>query len=461
MTCVVPAGFRSLPLSVTQLSLSAVLQCGQSFRWSIFPLVIPSTSPGTTLHSPTHEYRLCLRDRIVCLRQCPDILFYRSVFPNTSGELDLEVLAQREKETLAWIHDYFQLNVDLVSLYNQWGKRDPVFQKCKERFSGIRMLRQDPFENIISFICSSNNNIVRITKMVKALCQRYSPALATIPPPDMAQNTSDEATLRNLPLTETYHPFPPPSALARPEVTATLRSLGFGYRADYIQKTCKMLVDARGSGNIQGNQVEPAESWLQTLRNLSTLEARDELLKFVGVGRKVADCVLLMSLDKHEVIPVDTHVHQIAVKHYGMSGSSKSKMAMTPKLYDEVSNKLAAVWGDHAGWAHSVLFTSDLKSFASYGLPSPSPSPSIRTETLQRARKTKQMDTMMPPSTPTIGKRKRGRPVSSSIKVELSSAAEQSCDIMVQTRSPLALHDDFGEHTSMVDRVKQRRRRVI
>lgn len=134
--------------------------------------------------------------------------------------------------------------------------------------------------------------------MVKALCQRYSPALATIPPPDMAQNTSDEATLRNLPLTETYHPFPPPSALARPEVTATLRSLGFGYRADYIQKTCKMLVDARGSGNIQGNQVEPAESWLQTLRNLSTLEARDELLKFVGVGRKVADCVLLMSLDK-------------------------------------------------------------------------------------------------------------------------------------------------------------------
>ena len=53
-----------------------------------------------------------------------------------------------------------------------------------------------------------------------------------------------------------------------------------------------------------------------------------------------------------EVIPVDTHVHQIAVKHYGMS--TKSKMTMSPKLYDEVNNRLAAVWGPYAGWAHSV-----------------------------------------------------------------------------------------------------------
>lgn len=55
-----------------------------------------------------------------------------------------------------------------------------------------------------------------------------------------------------------------------------------------------------------------------------------------------------------EVIPVDTHVHQIAIKHYGIHGKSGTKVNMTPKLYDEVNSKLAKVWGDYAGWAHSV-----------------------------------------------------------------------------------------------------------
>jgi N-glycosylase/DNA lyase len=126
-----------------------------------------------------------------------------------------------------------------------------------------------------------------------------------------------------------------------------------------------MLVAAQG---------EAGEVWLKGLRDVPTTEARDELLKFIGVGRKVADCVLLMSLDKKEVIPVDTHVHQIAIKHYGLRSASGTKAAMTPKLYADVNSKLADVWGDYAGWAHSVLFTADLKSFSTYGLPSPSPS---------------------------------------------------------------------------------------
>lgn len=58
--------------------------------------------------------------------------------------------------------------------------------------------------------------------------------------------------------------------------------------------------------------------------------------------------------DQPEVIPVDTHVHQIAMKYYGLRGSSKTKSNMTPQLYDEVNEKLAAVWGSYAGWAHSV-----------------------------------------------------------------------------------------------------------
>jgi N-glycosylase/DNA lyase len=125
--------------------------------------------------------------------------------------------------------------------------------------------------------------------MVQSLCQHYSPPLLSLPDPPASSTTSKKRE---------YHPFPPPSTLAAPEVVSTLRSLGFGYRAGFIQKTAKMLVDAHGYSPDPIDQSEPSEKWLMTLRNLDTAEARTELLKFVGVGQKVADCVLLMSLDK-------------------------------------------------------------------------------------------------------------------------------------------------------------------
>ena len=146
MTTAIPAGFRALPLPLAQLSLAAVLKCGQSFRWNVFALHEDQPFPDSSL--PTHEYRLCLRDRVVCLRQSPDTLFYRSVFPPSSTG-DSET---REAETLAWIRGYFQLDIDLVGLYRQWGALDPVFRRLQDRFEGIRMLRQDPFETLISWV---------------------------------------------------------------------------------------------------------------------------------------------------------------------------------------------------------------------------------------------------------------------------------------------------------------------
>ena len=128
--------------------------------------------------------------------------------------------------------------------------------------------------------------------MVKSLCINYSPSLLSLPPPSGSGDP------------EPYHPFPPPSALTAPEVTTKLRVLGFGYRADFIQKTAKMLVERdieppsfKLSPAFHVGQ-EPAEMWLANLRNEQTAVAREELTKLMGVGRKVADCVLLMSLDK-------------------------------------------------------------------------------------------------------------------------------------------------------------------
>ncbi len=135
-----PAGFHALPLPLVRLSLATVLKCGQSFRWSIFSL------GGEDVQD--HEYRLCLRDRVVCLRQSQNELYYKALFPEpqpTSTQLAL-----RDAETLLWINSYFQLDIDLTSLYEEWAARDNVFSSFKDRFGGIRMLRQDPWENLIS-----------------------------------------------------------------------------------------------------------------------------------------------------------------------------------------------------------------------------------------------------------------------------------------------------------------------
>ena len=124
--------------------------------------------------------------------------------------------------------------------------------------------------------------------MVQSLCSQYSPPLLSLPHPFCPTEV------------HTYHPFPPPSALCDSAVGLKLRSLSFGYRADYIQRTAMMLVSTHGLGTPlpQNDFSEASEIWLRQLRNLSTTAAREELLKFVGVGRKVADCILLMSLDK-------------------------------------------------------------------------------------------------------------------------------------------------------------------
>ncbi|KAF5331064.1 hypothetical protein D9619_005934 [Psilocybe cf. subviscida] len=454
------AGFKSIPLPLAQCSLPAVLKCGQSFRWSVLTPSDTSESASASTsdiakpdikepEAPRVEYRLCLKDRVVCLRQSPTAIYYRSVFPGTpsSNLIASESDATRDAETLAWLRDYFQLDIDLVALYKQWAEKDKVFSKFQERFEGIRILRQDPWENLVSFICSSNNNISRITKMVQNLCTYYSPSLLTLEHPFIA----DEVLA--------YHPFPPPSALAGSNAGQHLRTLGFGYRADFIQRTAKMLVDDHGLTTPQApaNPMEASEIWLLELRKSSTDDARAELLKFVGVGRKVADCVLLMSMDKKEVVPVDTHVYQIAVKQYGMKGSASGKPSMTPKLYEDINAKFKGIWGDYAGWAHTVLFTADLKSFATYGLPagaspSPSSSPSPRKRTVKS-------DKMAASAPALLQRTSSDSPLKRKVfedPLDENSLTEAKAELSTPELSKLV--KDTEEHLSIVERVKRRKR---
>lgn len=145
--------FQHLKLPISQLNLKAVLKCGQSFRWS---RVLLSTSDqevlglsgaeGANSRLPLEEWRLTLEDRIICLRQTENELFYKAYFPK---QLSQKPASETPDSTFLWLRDYFQLDVDLEALYAEWCDKDPVFKNLASRFIGIRILRQDPWENLV------------------------------------------------------------------------------------------------------------------------------------------------------------------------------------------------------------------------------------------------------------------------------------------------------------------------
>ncbi|CAN7994086.1 unnamed protein product [Ixodes hexagonus] len=218
------------------------------------------------------------------------------------------------------LRDYFQMNVDLEKLYEQWSAADEVFRDTAVALPGIRILRQDPFEALVAFICSSNNNITRISSMVNKLCEMYG-----------TQLLSSSAG--------SFYAFPTAEQLDKDSVEPELKAAGFGYRARYVRAAAKAV-----------SQRDP--HWLASLRKASYPEAHSQLLQLPGVGPKVADCVCLMALDKADVVPVDVHVWKLAVRHY-LPQLSKHKN-LTTGAYREIGDFFRDRFGPYAGWAHSV-----------------------------------------------------------------------------------------------------------
>lgn len=145
-----------------------------------------------------------------------------------------------------------------------------------------------------------------------------------------------------------FHEFPTPDQLSQAS-EQELRDLGFGYRAKYVVKTVQQLQDLGGSSYLT-SLVSPEKTSEQ--RSLA-------LQQFSGVGRKVADCVALFSLECLDIVPVDTHVLQIAQRHYGFK---PGKSSMTPTQYQSITELFRERFR-YAGWAHSVLFAAQLPQF--------------------------------------------------------------------------------------------------
>jgi N-glycosylase/DNA lyase len=294
---------------------------------------------------------------VLSFRQEPEALHYRAIYPTTITKLptpppsNAPSVTAEDDDTLALVKHYFNLAPNLGQLYEQWAAADANFKRKAPKFTGIRILRQDAWEALIGFICSSNNNISRISGMVHNLCLHYGPLIARVD---------------DIP----YHDFPTPDSLSGPKVEAHLRELGFGYRAKYIAKTAQ-IVQEKGLKWLEalsnpecpqfGVVETPAGDLLEGGRE-GYRTAHEELLALSGVGPKVADCVCLFGLGWSEAVPVDTHVWQIAQRDYKFGKGKHS--SMTAATYTAIGNLFRKLWGKEAGWAHSVLFTADLKAFS-------------------------------------------------------------------------------------------------
>ncbi|XP_074008930.1 N-glycosylase/DNA lyase isoform X2 [Numenius arquata] len=159
-----PSLWRSLPCPPAELRLDLVLSSGQTFRWW-------ESSPGA--------WTGVLGERVWTLRQERDRLWY-TVYGEEGAGRPAQASEPEGAETDQILRDYFQLDVGLPALYRAWGAADPLFRKVAGDFPGVRVLRQDPVECLLSFICTSNNHISRITTMIERLCQAFGRRLCCL-----------------------------------------------------------------------------------------------------------------------------------------------------------------------------------------------------------------------------------------------------------------------------------------
>ena len=338
--------WRAIPIPDNCLRLSLTLPGGQSFRWIDLGLVDWRNSRLGRYR----EWAGVLNNKLFILRQAekePAIADSDELFFRLHAELQSKSSRAKTKSRAAHpctksfdsleneLKDFFQLNIDMRPINSHFCNSDENFRELFPFYRGARLLRQAPAECLFSFICSSNNNIKRITNMVSHLGQSYGKFIA--------KYRGHE-----------FYSFPTVRDLAQNATEQDLRDAGFGYRAKFIVGTAKMLQSDAKKANVT------AENLLLAFRHKDRMEVAKELTRYPGIGRKVAGCVALMSLDQLGEIPCDTHVWQIAIRYMP---SLKSK-SLTDRVYDSIGDFFRTKFGpQYAGLAHNLLFISELSDF--------------------------------------------------------------------------------------------------
>ena len=273
--------------NVESFELRDIFECGQCFIWN---------------KQEDGSYTGVFKNNVLNVKKNKDEIIFEGICEN---------------EIQQTVENYFDLNRNYEKIKEQLSKIDQNMKKSIEYGNGIRILNQDLWETIISFIISANNNIPRIKGIIERLSEKYG----------------DEIKYKG----NKYYTFPTPEQLKNVTVEE-YRKLGLGFRDIRLYETTKMILN---------KQVD-----IENMKNNpNTIEVREELLKLSGVGPKVADCILLFSdLKRFEVFPIDVWVRRVMNDLY-IKNEDETKV--NKKQIEKIANEK---FGDLAGLAQQYLF---------------------------------------------------------------------------------------------------------
>ncbi len=264
-----------------------IFECGQCFRWN---------------RQKDGSYEGVFGNNIVNLKK-------------QKNDIIMEGMCQNDiKQT---VEEYFDLNRDYNKIKQTLAKIDQNMETSIQYGQGIRLLNQDLWETIVSFIISANNNIPRIKGIIERLSQKYGTKIRW--------NEKD------------YYTFPTPEQLKEVSIQE-YRDLGLGFRDKRLYETTHLVLE---------KQVD-----LEAMKkNPNTLEVKEQLLTLSGVGPKVADCILLFSsLKRLEVFPIDVWVRRVVNDLYV---KQKDETKVSKKQIEKIAHEK---FGAVAGLAQQYLF---------------------------------------------------------------------------------------------------------
>ena len=215
--------------------------------------------------------------------------------------------------------DFFRKKDDIEKIIKSISK-DSITKKAVKQYLGLRILEQDPFQCLISFIVSSNSNIPKIKSNLENISKKFGKKIKF-------QN-------------QEFFLFPNPKKLAKISINE-ITSCGVGYRAKFIKEAAKII--------------DKKEIDFDYLKKCDYQDAKENICQIPGVGNKVADCVLLFSLDKLEAVPLDRWIIRILGKYYAKKFEMKTK-TITEKQYDILHKKIVDHFGPFAGYSQQFLF---------------------------------------------------------------------------------------------------------
>jgi N-glycosylase/DNA lyase len=214
----------------------------------------------------------------------------------------------------------FRLDDDIKKIFEEIS-HDPLVCRLAKAYPGLRLIRQDPHQCLISFVCATNTNIPMIRRMLYNMARKFG------------RLTKVDGM--------GFFTFPSAADINRATVDE-LRGCGLGYRT----KAIKAVADAITGGRLD----------FDSLKKASYYESRKELLQVYGIGNKIADCALLFSLEKLDAFPIDVWIARALASHYSWLHKSKFSDKIAPHQYEQLSEIARKYFGKYAGYAQQYLY---------------------------------------------------------------------------------------------------------